>query len=250
MTLQVVDSGSLARRLTSALDEKGWGYEDFHRRVRDAAHGARGTSYGSVWSYVNGKVSEPRAPVVLAMAEVLGVTYEWLATGDGPRTCEDAARQDRTPRAAARDEGARRLASLLDAMEGARDRLPDPPARLLARQDRIVERLVIDLLESGGRTFDSHAEGEVAEATRLVTWLLTLPMVALGGTESLERRDRREAYTLSMAAALRLALGSGPASRPDRVLSRLRRLRAATRDFMAPEERSPAATADTAPTPH
>lgn len=234
MALQMVDSGSLAGRLAARLDEKGWGYEDFHRRVRDAADGARGSSYGSVWGYVNGKVSEPRPRIVQAMADVLGVRYEWLAAGDGPPTPEEAARVD-TPQRAAVEAGERRLVRLLEAMETARDRLPDPPARVLARQDRVVERLVIDLLESDGRSFDSYAEGEVAEATRLVTWLLTLPLVVLGGTEAVERRDRREAYTLSMVAALRLALTSGPESRAHRVLDRLRRLRAATREFMAPE---------------
>jgi transcriptional regulator with XRE-family HTH domain len=240
MTLQMVDSGTLSRRLASRLEEKGWGYEDFHRRVRDAADGARGSSYGSVWSYVNGKVAEPRPQIVRAMAEVLGVTYEWLVTGEGPRTAEEVART-RTPKSAARDEGSHRLARLLEAMEGARERLPDPPARLLARQDRVVERLVIDLLESDGRSFDSYAEGEVADATRLVTWLLTLPLIALGGTEALARGDRREAYTLTMAAALRLALTDGPECRPHRVLDRLRRLRAATREFMTPESRGSSA---------
>lgn len=241
MTHQQVDSAKLSRRLAGALQEKGWGYEDFHQRVRTAADGARGSSYGSVWSYVNGKVAEPRPRIVRAMADVLGVNYGWLATGDGPRTREELARRDSTPQAAARDAGADRLARLLTAMEGARERLPDPPARMLARQDRVVERLVIDLLESAGRTFESYAEGEVAEATRLVTWLLTLPLVALGGSEALSRRDRREAYTLSMTAALRLALTDGPESRPHRVLDRLRRLRAETLGFMGGDApRSPA----------
>lgn len=235
MTLQTVHSDALARRLASTLEERGWGYEDFHRRVREAADGARGSSYGSVWSYVNGKVSEPRPKIVRAMAEALGVTYEWLATGQGPRTAEEAART-RTPPAIARDAGQQRLARLLEAMEGARERLPEPPARILARQDRVVERLVIDLLESDGRSFETYAEGEVAEATRLVTWILTLPLVTLGGSEALTRRDRREAYTLTMAAALRLALSDGAESRPHRVLERLRRLRAATGQLMAVEE--------------
>lgn len=235
MTLQTVPSAELARRLTTTLEERGWGYEDFHRRVREASDGARGSSYGSVWSYVNGKVQEPRPKIVRAMAEALGVTYEWLATGRGPRTTEEAART-RTPPVVAREEGQQRLARLLEAMEGARERLPEPPARILARQDRVVERLVIDLLESDGRTFESYAEGEVAEATRLVTWILTLPLVTLGGSEALTRRDRREAYTLTMAAALRLALSEGAESRPHRVLERLRRLRAATAGLMAFEE--------------
>lgn len=235
MTQQTATPDGLARRLSSTLEERGWGYEDFHRRVREAAAGARGSSYGSVWSYVNGKVAEPRPRIVRAMADALGVTYEWLVSGQGPRTTEEAART-RTPPAAAREEGQQRLARLLEAMEGARERLPEPPARILARQDRVVERLVIDLLESDGRSFESYAEGEVAEATRLVTWILTLPLVTLGGTEALARRDRREAYTLTMAAALRLALSDGAESRPHRVLERLRRLRAATRELMQHEE--------------
>jgi transcriptional regulator with XRE-family HTH domain len=228
-----LDADSVGHRLSERLQERGWGYEEFHRRVREAAGGARGSSYGSVWAYVNGKVSEPRPAVVRAMAEVLDVTYDWLMTGKGPRTVEDAARDRRTEAASPRPSVQRgsidRVGRLLRAMEEARERMPPEAARLVGRNGRVIEQLVIDLLESDGLGLDRYAEGEVAEATRLVAWLLILPLDALGAQDLPDSRDRSESYLLSMAAAIRLALPEAPHGRPRNVLDRLRRLRASGR---------------------
>ncbi|HZD06066.1 MAG TPA: helix-turn-helix transcriptional regulator, partial [Longimicrobiales bacterium] len=91
--VQTPDAGALARRLAARLEEKGWTYKEFQQRVREAAQGARGTSYGSVWSYVNGEVAEPRPRVLQAMADVLGLSTDWLVSGAGPRTRKEAARR-------------------------------------------------------------------------------------------------------------------------------------------------------------
>jgi len=60
-------------------------------RVADRTEDARGSSYGSVWSYVNDPPTNPREEIVRALAVELGVTFEWLATGAGPRTPQEAA---------------------------------------------------------------------------------------------------------------------------------------------------------------
>lgn len=225
MPATATDPAQIARRLSERLEEKGLGYEDFHRRVRDVSGGARGTSYGSVWAYANGRVSEPRPKVVEAMADVLGVRYEWLMTGRGPRTLTEAARAEVEPESA--PEPGRpeidRIAGLIRAMEREEERV----SARSPRHDRVIQALVIDLLESDGRGLDRYAEGEVREAVRLVSWLLTFPLRAVGSERMTP--EARQAYLLTVAGAIRMALPPAPEGRPQNTLSRLRRLRALTR---------------------
>ncbi len=230
--LQDVDANALSQRLSRRLREKGWGYQEFHKKVRDACRGARGSSYGSVWSYVNGKVTEPRPTVVRAMADVLDLRYEWLVSGDGPETREHAARK-----AALQEEpGAedqRHLERLMKAMERARARLPATHVGLLSRRDHVLENLVIDLLTSQGRGLETYGEGEVAEAVGLVAWLLGLPLVMLGQEALLKRPGGGERYVMAMATALRVALPPSPEGRPLNALARMRRLRASWNELEA-----------------
>jgi len=218
-----VDPRALGERLSVRLQEKGWSYKEFQRKVERAAGGARGTSYGSVWSYVNGEVAEPRPRVVEAMAEVLGLSTSWLTYGDGPRTQKDIARTALGTDVG--DEKARRLSSLFRAMETARSRLPPLEASLLERRDHVVENLVVDLLESGGRGLETYGEGEVAEAFVLVAWLMALPLRMVGPDPTPDRADSGEEYLLATATALRLAMPKSPDGQPFSVLDRLRRLR-------------------------
>lgn len=228
ITLSQVDSRALGVRLAERLHEKGWSYKEFQRRVQSAAGGARGTSYGTVWSYVNGEVSEPRAKVVQAMADVLGLSTDWLLSGEGPRTHGEVARRSvrgETPEA--KDDRTDRLGVLYRAMEAARARLPQLESDLLTRRDHVIENLVVDLLESGGRGLETYGEGEVAEAMVLVSWLISLPLRILGPDELRRRRRGAEEYVLAMGAALRIAMAEPPGGQPFNSLSRLRRLRAA-----------------------
>lgn len=222
-----VDPTALGRRLASRLEEKGWAYKDFQRRVRDASGGARGTSYGSIWAYVNGQVAEPRPRIVAVMADVLGLSREWLATGRGPRTREEAARRELVADPDPEDEHMR---GLVRAMELARRRLPSPESELLGRRDHLLETLVVDLLESGGRGLESYGEGEVAEAVTLVAWLLALPLRMLDPGDPRRRVRDRDPYVLAMSAAIRSSLPPSPEGRPFNVLSRLRHLRSALGD--------------------
>lgn len=221
-----MDPTALGRRLQSRLEEKGWAYQDFQRRVRDASGGARGTSYGSIWAYANGQVAEPRPRIVAVMADVLGLSREWLATGTGPRTREEAARRELAA-GPDPDPGDDRMRGLVRAMARARRRLPSPESELLGRRDHLLETLVVDLMESGGRGLESYGEGEVAEAVTLVAWLLALPLRMLDPGDPRRRVRDRDPYVLAMAAAIRASLPPPPEGRPFNVLSRLRLLRSA-----------------------
>jgi len=48
--------------------------------------GRRGTSYGGIRSYVEGRVHHPRIDLLRVIADVLGVRFEWLAYGVGAQT--------------------------------------------------------------------------------------------------------------------------------------------------------------------
>lgn len=92
----MLDTLGLGRRLSAELEERGMDLRTFHQEVSGASSEARGSSYGSVFSYVKGKISEEavRPNIVQAMATVLGVRFEWLMNGKGPRTPQDAAREE------------------------------------------------------------------------------------------------------------------------------------------------------------
>lgn len=233
--LPSVDSQALGARLAAGLQEKGWSYTEFQKRVQRAAKGARGTSYGTVWSYVNGEVAEPRPRVVEAMADVLGLSAQWLTSGRGPRTQKDIARE--TLREDLRNEKTDRLGNLLRAMETARSRLPPLERQLLERRDHVVENLVVDLLESSGRGLETYAEGEVAEAFVLIAWMMALPQRIFGPDDGGASQAGGEEYVLTMAATLRLAMTVSPKGQPFNVLANLRRLRrslAGVRDDRTP----------------
>lgn len=222
-----LDAEGLGKRLSSRLQEKGWGYKEFQRRVREATDGARGTSYGSVWAYVNGEVAEPRHRIVAAMADVLGLSRTWLFSGRGPRTREEAVREDVVPLAGRTEPDEARMREILESMELARTRLPGPEAALLSRRDHVLENLVVDLLESGGRSLASWGRGEVAEAVTLVAWLLALPLRMLDPDARGRRLADRDSYVLGMAATIRATLPPSPDGQPFNVLGRLRTLRTA-----------------------
>ena len=46
----------------------------------------RGSSYGGIRQYVEGKIESPRRELLDAIADVLGVRPEWLASNSGPMT--------------------------------------------------------------------------------------------------------------------------------------------------------------------
>jgi hypothetical protein len=86
--LKRFDPKAFGRRLSLELDAKKWDVRHFQQELEKRVKGERmGTSYGSVWSYVNGQAGtrEPRRETVEAMAALLGVLPDYLLY-DGPRT--------------------------------------------------------------------------------------------------------------------------------------------------------------------
>jgi hypothetical protein len=119
-----INPTAMSRVLQEEL--KGWELREFQEAVKEASGGARGSSYGAVWSYVNDPPQNPRRVIVEAMAEVLQVRFEYLATGEPPRT--ERAERDR---------------------EAVEDRYRDPRTKQFfeALEDSTVYRSVRDTLD-------------------------------------------------------------------------------------------------------
>lgn len=81
------DAVAFGERLHDELERRAWNVKTLQRHLRGRTGGAKGTSYGQVWSYVNGKAPiEPRRNVLEALAVLLEVRMEWLAFAEEPRT--------------------------------------------------------------------------------------------------------------------------------------------------------------------
>ena len=90
--MKTFDPVEFGRRLTQEVDRLGWDLKRFQEEIHARTGGARGSSYGQVWSYVRGKAGDtpPRESIVDAMAKIAGVRQDYLLFG-GPRTTYDEA---------------------------------------------------------------------------------------------------------------------------------------------------------------
>lgn len=195
--------------------------KNLQEQVRAATRGATGTSYGSIWSYVNGKAPlEPRREVVEALGEILDRVPHYLMFGEGPRTPLEAARREAetTPW----DDDPNILA--LQALFAVKDRMPFDHLSLSTVGEQAWRDLAIELLASGGDELSGYSPEEMAEILEPLGWLWILPLAAFGTWEGQTIRDW-DSYFLAMYQALRLAMperGSGDPKDTARFLSGVR----------------------------
>jgi transcriptional regulator with XRE-family HTH domain len=72
--------GTVGERLQKAIDDwEGGGKFAFYKAISET--GVRGSSRPSIDSYLSGKVKRPRLEFLEAAAQILGVSLEWLRTG-------------------------------------------------------------------------------------------------------------------------------------------------------------------------
>jgi transcriptional regulator with XRE-family HTH domain len=76
-------------RMALEIGPRPMGVRQLARAVADAHPDLRGASYGGVRQYVEGKIRNPRAELLRAIAGVLDVRPEWLAFDDGPMTAAE-----------------------------------------------------------------------------------------------------------------------------------------------------------------
>lgn len=89
------DPEAFGERLEQEMLAQGWDVQTLRDKLTRETNGTRGTSYGAVWSYVNGQAPArgPRQKVVEGLAELFSVRPEYLLHG-GPRTEAEAALQE------------------------------------------------------------------------------------------------------------------------------------------------------------
>ena len=167
--MSTFDPVTFGERLRLRMDERGLDVKSLRQQVSDATGGARGTSYGTIWSYVKGHAPlEPRREVVEALAALLDVLPEYLLHG-GAKSQAEAAILEREEE---RDDS-RFNEWMLNELED------------LDRLDASVHLALIALLhrwltamERSGRELESRDE---AEAYLLSTWaFLWEPLKAWG----------------------------------------------------------------------
>lgn len=216
------DPRGFGERLAQEMATRGVTVPQLSEAVRNRSGGARGTSYGSVWAYAQGKGPEtaPRREVVEALAEELQVLPDWLLEGDGPRTTEEEVRVIRHTEEGDQPQ-ARRVRLHLQAMKRARQKLPWMTPGL----EYVVDALVIQFFHSSGRRLEDYSPEQVEEATMLLGWLMFLPGQALGSTDWIQRRGGAEEIVLAMATALRLAMPRKGEGTPLNALNHLRNAR-------------------------
>jgi len=185
----------------------------------------RGTSYGGIRAIVAGETDHPRPNVLQAMAEVLGVRFEYLMDLEDVRTESEMRDRGVAPQTqevekpwmdswAALDDGMRRLPLLWSHAQyyGGRS---------------LLKGLATDLLESGGAKIVDWSVEEIHETVFLLGSLMALPAQAMYGTASniLSRPlGREDEYFQAMALAIR---GLLPRGDPRGVLAALRSFYAA-----------------------
>lgn len=196
-----VDPLALGKRLSKEMARSKLTLEGFRLAVENRSGHARGTSYGSIWSYVNGQGSaEPRRELIEAMADVLGVLPDYLLTGRGPRTKEDAAMQEAGLYVDERrdDEDIKRWRIVYRAISAAESKLPYlATTSFEGTRDAILEDLTMAFFRSGRLPLDGYTNGQFVEAVFLLAWLLTLPAAVFGPST-----DIGEGYFMAMGSAL------------------------------------------------
>ncbi len=201
-----------ADRLTKARTEgpNPMSVRGLHRAVKQSFPDLRGTSYGGIRQYAEGKVKNPRVELLRAIAEVLGVRGDWLAFGEGPRTKEEEAKEAARVAVQASEyeesESFKRWQSIYLAIGAAERKLPLlRNTRYPNIRDAVLEDITMELFASGGRPLESYNDRYVADAVYLVAWLLTLPAAILSGT----RQEIDDGYFMAMATAF-LSVMAGP----------------------------------------
>ena len=167
------DPVAFGERLRRHMDERDLDVKSLRQQVSDATGGARGTSYGTVWSYVKGHAPlEPRREVVEALAALLDVLPEYLLHG-GAKSQAEAAILEREDEREDEREGSLITEWMLEELEG------------LDRLDVSVHLALMTLsgrwltaMERSGRELESEDE---VKAYLLSTWaFLWAPLTGWG----------------------------------------------------------------------
>lgn len=223
------DPKAFGERLRNALEARGWDVKKLREAVHTKTGGARGTSYGSVWSYVKGQAPiDPRREVVEALADLLDRLPAFLMYGEGPMTKreEQAQKAQERVRPHGKESENAPWQERHDAMRAGMHRrsLLWSRATYFYTTEALFQGLVIDFLESGGEEFLTWSPEDIEEVAFWLVSLIDAPVDALRPVEpgmNLAMRKWPE-YFAAMTMAIRAALPEEGYGRPREILKELR----------------------------
>jgi transcriptional regulator with XRE-family HTH domain len=207
--------GTVGERLQKAIDDwDGGGKFAFYKAISET--GVRGRSRPSIDSYLSGKVKTPRLEFLEAAAKILGVSLEWLRTGQDWRDPEaeeffgDADLDDELEALFPADaEGTRRrklreMSLLLGSMAQANPALWDLPypSLLLLTEGAGYEHLRLAGERADYPAADPDAEARALKVGALLGRCLAAPLEILGVDPSELSSHNLERYLTSMGHAL------------------------------------------------
>ena len=188
----------------------------------------RGSSYGGIRQYVEGKIESPRGELLQAMADELGVRPEWLAFNKGLMTEREEQAQKALKRAKSHEEGSEMAPwqERYDALRAGVER-PSPlwnMWRYFHATEPLMQGLVIDFLESGGEHFLTWSPEDIEEATLWLVSLIEAPAQALRPAKEGVNRfmEKWPEYFTAMTLAIRAALPREGQGRPREIVTMLR----------------------------
>ena len=239
------DPKGFGERLRDALEERGWDVKKLRQAVHTKTGGARGTSYGSVWTYVNGKAPiDPRREVIEALSELLDRLPAFLMYGEGPMTKREEQAQKAQKRAKSHEEGSE-MAPWQERYDALRAGVERPSSlwnmgRYFYATEPLMQGLVIDFLESGGEHFLTWSPEDIEEVTLWLVSLIEAPAQALRpALEGVNRfMEKWPEYFTAMTIAIRAALPREGQGRPREIVTRLRAARELKKQ-MIPTKASP-----------
>lgn len=219
------DPVAFGGRLKVELARRDWNVKALQEKLRAKTGKIPGTSYGSLWSYVNGQAPiEPRREAIEALAELLNILPHFLMTGDGPRTAVEAAAAADSVGAEG-DEETQKAALLFHAMRSAEEQLGTLKYHPFHGRDQILEGLTISFLESGGRDVLSCTPEQVEDAMLTLAWLIQFPADALGAVDFYNRPGGSEEYFMAAATVIRIAISGADSGFPLNAIDRAKKMR-------------------------
>lgn len=188
------------RRIARALEQgpKPMSVRQLAKELAEAYPDVRGATYGGVRHYMTGTVANPSPELLRAIADVLGVRFEFLAYGEGAMTAE--AEQVRSTAATPEEDEDWRsqpeVAAMIEEWPALADEAPDGANALT----------ILIQLFNAYRVFDPKLpwsnEEDVVDLARRLTRAMRAPLDALGIQREQLWMTEELPYLLNMSAAL------------------------------------------------
>jgi hypothetical protein len=175
-------------------------YQQVSDGVTNATCGARGSSYGSVYSYEQDAPNPPRENIVRALADLFGVEFKWLMWGEDPRTkgraSEEAIGGEATANAEALvDPWTKNLSETID--EAAGTDVPGVAHAVIAHHWRRLHEIA---------SYSGRTRRPAADTLSCLLEAVLAPLQTAGANVAQMGKDELAAYLMGVVPAVARAL--------------------------------------------